>query len=270
VRRRAGWLWVVAVVVTLIAAVWQRRSGPTYPVYGTVRLGGEIVRMRLVRSGKTGEPLTVAIGAAAGMRADVAWRRYPTGDPWVVVPMRRAADGRLVAKLPSQPPAGKVEYQVRLRSVEGAVAVFPARPAVARFKDEVPLWLLLPHVLCMFVGMLVAVRAGLESLSSGGDPRRLAWPALVLLALGGLLLGPAVQKLAFGAWWTGFPHGIDLTDNKTVIAVLAWGWAVWRLRGRRRAGWAVVAATLVTLAVFSIPHSTWGSELRWDQVTVSD
>jgi hypothetical protein len=141
---------------------------------------------------------------------------------------------------------------------------------VARFKGAVPIWLLGPHVLCMFAGMLVAVRAGLESLGANGDPRRLAWLALPLLAVGGLLLGPAVQKVAFGAWWTGFPHGIDLTDNKTAIAVLAWSWAVWRLRGRRRAPWAVVAAAVVTLTVFSIPHSTWGSELRWDQVAVSE
>ena len=32
----------------------------------------------------------------------------------------------------------------------------------------------------------------------------------------------AVQKAAFGAYWTGFPFGYDLTDNKTVLMWLAW------------------------------------------------
>jgi hypothetical protein len=40
--------------------------------------------------------------------------------------------------------------------------------------------------------------------------------------VGGLILGPPVQLEAFGALWTGWPFGADLTDNKTLIAVLAW------------------------------------------------
>jgi len=86
--------------------------------------------------------------------------------------------------------------------------------------------------------------------------------ALALLAVGGLLLGPVVQKYAFGAFWTGFPYGTDLTDNKTALAVLAWGVAVVAAARGRWARAAIVAAALVTLVVFAVPHSLFGSELR--------
>ena len=86
--------------------------------------------------------------------------------------------------------------------------------------------------------------------------------AFVLLAIGGLLLGPAVQKYAFDAWWTGWPFGHDLTDNKTAIAVAAWGIALLRTRGGRGARVAIVVAALVTMAVFIVPHSMFGSELK--------
>jgi hypothetical protein len=77
------------------------------------------------------------------------------------------------------------------------------------------------------------------------------------------VLGPIVQKLAFGAYWTGIPWGYDLTDNKMLIAGVAWILAAVQLRGGRQARVAVVVATIVTMVVFAIPHSVWGSEAKW-------
>jgi hypothetical protein len=47
--------------------------------------------------------------------------------------------------------------------------------------------------------------------------------------------------------------------------VAFWGLAAWCVR---RAGLparaAVVLAAVVTLVVFAIPHSVWGTEIKWD------
>jgi hypothetical protein len=75
-----------------------------------------------------------------------------------------------------------------------------------------------------------------------------------------------MQKYAFGAWWTGIPFGFDLTDNKTLGAAVAWLWAAWQMRGGRPARAAIIAAAVATLVVFAIPHSAWGSEIKWDAV----
>jgi hypothetical protein len=263
VRLGAGWRWTLAVAVTLASAVWQRTSGPTYAARGRVTLAGQEVAMRLTRShgGPGDQPVRVAV-ADREVTGEVAWRRFPTRDAWQVMPMAREGD-ELVAALPHQPPAGKLEYRVRLRR-GGETAQFPPRPAVTRFKGDVSALVLIPHILAMFVGMLFSNRAGLEALVGGAAVRRHVWVTVVLIGLGGFLLGPAVQKAAFGAWWTGVPFGWDLTDNKTLIAGLAWAWAVWRMRGGRDARGAVVAAALATLVVFAIPHSVWGSEIDWD------
>lgn len=90
------------------------------------------------------------------------------------------------------------------------------------------------------------------------------------MTIGGMILGPLVQKAAFGEYWVGFPWGIDLTDNKTLIMWLAWLAAclVLRLRPRQKfAGRiAVAAAAVVMTAVYLIPHSLRGSELDYSQV----
>lgn len=259
-------VWTLAVIVTLASAVYQRRTGPTRPVRGGVTLGGQTISLKLPRTheGET-EQIVSLTAADPALRGEVVWRRFPTTDPWHHLRMVHR-NGTLEAALPGQPPAGKLEYQLRL-SLGEQKTLFPSRPAIIRFKGPVSLWLLAPHVFLMFLGMVFSNGAGLESLRREGNPRPAALWALILIALGGFLFGPLVQKAAFNAYWTGVPFGYDLTDNKTLIAGLAWSVAVWTLRGRGKGrGW-VRAASLVTLVVFAIPHSVWGSEIDWNNVS---
>jgi len=265
---RSRWLlvWTLSLLVTLVSASWQRRSGPTYPARGEATIGGETIRYRLARSHVTGSAQPVEIEVAnPEVEGVVVWRRYPTHDEWTESAMRR--DGRrLSATLPAQPAAGKLEYRVRL-SLAGQPVEMPPRPAVTRFRGAVPAWVLVPHILAMFTGMLFSNLSGATAIFGGGNARRHGWAALVLMAIGGLALGPLVQKLAFDAWWTGFPFGTDLTDNKTAVALLAWAAASWVNRGGRRAPRALLAAALVTLVVFAVPHSLFGSEIEWQEAS---
>ena len=198
------------------------------------------------------------------VEGEVVWRRYPTQDAWASLPLTRTGDA-LETALPHQPVAGKLEYQVRLRRGAEQV-VFPARPAISRFRNDVPNYVLIPHVAALFFAMLFSTAAGLSALGRWPHARREAYTCLGLLAVGGFVLGPLMQKIAFGDWWTGIPFGWDLTDNKTLFVAVAWVWAAWRLRRRRDARIAVIVASVLTLVIFAIPHSTWGSELKWDAV----
>jgi len=83
-----------------------------------------------------------------------------------------------------------------------------------------------------------------------------------------MVLGPLVQKYAFGEFWTGVPFGWDLTDNKTLIAVFAWILAVVMNHKKERPGY-IIAAAVILLLVYSIPHSLFGSELDYATGTVT-
>jgi hypothetical protein len=264
--RRPGVQWTIAIVITLVSALWQRWSGPTYPVRGKADVGGQTISYRLERTNSiTGRmPVVVKVPDQA-VTGTVEWRRFPTSDPFQTLAMTRSGDALETAippePVPLMPMAGKLEYRVNLIAA-GSRATIPAKPAVARFKGDVPPWILVPHVAAMFFGMLFSTRAAMAALF-GGDTRSWGYWTVALLVAGGLVLGPIVQKLAFGEFWTGIPWGYDLTDNKTLIAGGAWIAAALQLRGGRRARVAVVLATVVTMAVFAIPHSVWGSQAKW-------
>lgn len=251
-----------ALLITLSSVVWQRMTGPTYPVRGSQQVGPASVSYRLLRSHSSNESQPVEVSVENGpVSGVILWRHYPLEEPWSRVPMRATGNG-LKGLLPAQPPAGKLEYQVLLMA-GSETALIPARPAVTRFKGDVPAKILLPHILAMFGAMLWSTAAGLKALAGKEDLRTDAIGTFLLIALGGFLFGPLVQKAAFGKYWTGFPYGHDLTDNKTLIAGVFWGGALLLLSSRRLGRAAVVTAAAVTLLVFAIPHSLFGSQLDW-------
>jgi len=254
-------LWALALVLMFASAAYQRRTGPSYPIRGELQTAAGARDFELPRSHVTtrGADIVVPAAEAAGT---LFWRRYPLDEPYRAVALERAGDS-LRAVLPPQPPAGKVEYFLELHGAD-TVRVPADRTAVLRYRGEVPVGALLPHVLLMFLSMLVALRAGLGA-ATGRDEPGLAWATLLGFTVGGMSFGPIVQKHAFGAYWTGVPFGWDLTDNKTLIMWLAWLLAclVPLLKPRLRRA-LVVAAAVLTIVVYLIPHSMQGSELDYE------
>jgi hypothetical protein len=157
-------------------------------------------------------------------------------------------------------------YQITLHRGDAAPLKLTPKPVIIRFRGAVPAWVIIPHVLGMVGAMLFAARAALEAWVKG--PRTFLWAVLtvICLGIGGLIFGPLMQKYAFDAYWTGWPLGRDLTDNKTAAALIVWLLALWPIKQNRRArAWAIGAA-LVMLAVWLIPHSVLGSELDYTQL----
>jgi len=261
--RRPVLFWILSCVITVASGVYQRLTGPSYPLSGTVVFENQALHYRFDRSHpEVSDHSVVLTGVPQSGRAVLEWRRHKTGEAWREVPMERTND-TLRALLPLQPPAGKLDYRVRLSGTRDSLVLPAEDPVVIRFTGEVPMVILLLHVLAMFVGMLLSTRTGLEAFSPAPRFDRFVPWTLGVLLVGGFVLGPIMQKYAFGEFWTGWPFGHDLTDNKTLVAILAWvGAAVAVVRGRSARTWVIVAA-LVTLVIFLIPHSLLGSEFDY-------
>ena len=268
-----GLLWLIALTIMAAAVIYQRRTGPTYPLRGQFTIEGTAYRYRLIRSEWTTDDAKVIIPAPGeGVEATLHWRRYPTQEPLQEVQFTTEGD-ELTALLPAQPAAGKLEYHVIVRQGEKTIRIPESAEenVIIRFKDPVPGYVLWPHIIMMFFSVLIGMRAGLAALFAPGGMRRYAWIAFAGMTVGGMILGPIVQKYAFGAYWTGFPWGGDLTDNKMLIMWVAWLSACGAIGLHRRkkegVGRAVVVvASIVMTVVYLIPHSMRGSELDYSQV----
>ncbi len=255
-------IWIVAFVLTLVFAYYQRVTGPTYPVKDRFSVSGKNFEIVYVRSHNTGSSARIEFYMPdTSVEGKIFMREYLSGKPYQAVRLVRKGDS-LVASLPSLPPAGKYQYYIELYGPNGQIVYSRKKePVVIRFKGEVPASVLIPHILFMFLAIFFGVAAGLLALFDDLSFRKIQWWTLILLLIGGFIFGPIVQKHAFGQYWTGIPYGWDLTDNKTLIMLIAWIVAIWGNRHESRRWWTVIAA-IVQVVVYLIPHSLFGSTLN--------
>jgi FtsH-binding integral membrane protein len=173
----------------------------------------------------------------------------------------------LIGYLPNQPPAGKLEYTIVLMKNDRSYIVNEV-PVVIRFKESVPKFVLIPHILFIFTAQLLSLVAGLFAVYRLRRYKLYGILTIIFLFVGGFVLGPVIQKYAFGAFWTGFPFGQDMTDNKVLVALLFWILAVVMNIRKDRPTYAWIAA-LVFFLVNMIPHSMFGSELDYETGVVN-
>jgi hypothetical protein len=278
-------LWFLAIVITIGAAYYQRKTGPTYPKSVNANVNGQVYELKLIRSLGLDERPEVKLKIAdTTIKATLYYKRFKSTDDYSssefvykVYPVKSFLMNKVFkiteekgffARVPEQPPAGKIQYYIELTDLKGTTTLVKETPVVIRFKGTVPSYILTPHIILMFLAMLFSTLAGLLGVLKDPLCKKYSWWTLITLIAGGLILGPVVQKFAFGELWTGVPFGWDLTDNKTLIAVIFWIIAVVMNRKKERPLF-VILASVVLLVTFSIPHSMLGSELDYasDQVT---
>lgn len=261
--------WTIAVLLTIFLVIWQRKTGPTYPLRGELELGGKNYSYSLPRSHAEPSPCPVRLQNLPEnhMQAVLVFRRVGMDEPWTRVSMLPSAEG-LLAEIPLQPKAGKVAYFIEVEQSGRKQSIGDERrPVVVRFRGSVPVWIVLPHILCIFLAFLYALVAGLKASMGLEGYLSAARIGILFLFLGGFLFGSLMQKYAFDVYWAGFPSGQDLTDNKTLIALLGWIVALVMNRRKPRPIW-IVSAALLMLLVFLIPHSTFGSTLDYSTMQV--
>ncbi len=270
-------LWALAVIFTLVSFTFQDQTGPTNPLDRIIQTARGPVHYKAVRSENIGTTLKITLfdPVPAGVTGYVRFRRYMSNDEWSNMPFEPAtytisrhgsteSVAGLGAELPSlQERAGKYEYYVYINDGVGEpVSVTGDAAIYARYKAEVPGGVLALHILVIFASMALAARTVMETVIDGRF-RWMVWATVISLLLGAFVLGPLVQYYAFGVWWSGIPYGYDWTDNKVLVELAFWILALFLNSGGRRNRWSIYAAGIVTLIVYFIPHSVFGSEYNY-------
>ena len=154
-------IWIFALLLTLAAALYQRQTGPTYPFKTEVNTGIQKFPIEFKRShaGLTDCPVVLQI-PDINVKGVLSYRKYPTNDVMTKVDLKREGE-KLTALLPNQPPAGKIEYRVDLEKDGSPLLFGNGKPVVIRFRGDVPAFVLIPHILLMFLAMLLSNATGL-------------------------------------------------------------------------------------------------------------
>lgn len=252
-------IWTVAILITLLAVFYQRSTGPTYPRKFKIEIAGEDYNFKLKRSHVLSRDFYVSLDdIPLHVEGVIHYKPYPTNLDWQSVDLQREGS-TLKGKLPVQPAAGKLAYNLILKDGNKDVYVAKEEPVIIRFRGDVPAVYMIPHIFLMFLAMLFSNATGLLVAFKQKKYKKYLIISFILLVAGGLIFGPIIQKFAFGDYWTGWPFGKDLTDNKTLISFVFYLIAVLGNIKKDRPYLALIAA-IVLILIYSIPHSMMGSE----------
>lgn len=247
--------WIIAILLTVSASIYQRKTGPSHPVSTSINIQGKDYNIKLPRSGGD-KDMDILLYIDKSISPKLYFRKYPSGDNFSEIDFV-FLNNKYIAKLPVQPPAGKLEYYI---SIEENI-LFKEEPLIIRFKDNVPAWALIPHIIFMFAAMLFANYGLIMTLLNKKQFKTYLYLTSLCLIIGGFVFGPIVQKFAFGVYWSGFPLGYDLTDNKTLIALIGMIIGIVFIK-KKISRWVAMAGFIIMIGIFSIPHSLRGSELN--------
>lgn len=246
--------WIIAIVGTLVFAFYQRVTGPTYALSGSTNFNGKEIKYKLERSHSSSSNYHLEIKTGdASIRGVLTYKKFNTENEFTEVTMNGTEI--LTAELPAQARLEKLDYYIKLFKDDSSVQIPSGKAVTIRFKDDVPIWLLIPHILGMFLAMMLSNRTGLEFFNKEPKLDKLALWTIIVLFIGGFPLGFAMNGFAFGEMWGGWPFGNDVTDNKTQVAFIAWLIAFYFIKEKKNAKLAALLAALILLAVYLIPHS---------------
>ncbi len=252
--------WILAVLITFGAIIYQRKTGPTYDKKVKISIENEEYNFKLVRSHGGEKDCKIELEVSdQNISGEFEFKKFPTKDDWTKISMIRVAD-TISAILPHLPPAGKYEYRITLVKNSREFPLNDGYSVVIRFKGAVPGAVLIPHIFLMFFAMLLGNLAGIMAIFKYRKYKFFTNITVITLFIGGLILGPWVQWYAFGEAWAGVPFAWDLTDNKTLVAFIFWMIAFFVNRKKERPVYTIVAS-IVMLIIYSIPHSMFGSQL---------
>jgi len=265
-KKKSLVFWIISVVFMLIIVVFQKMTGPTYPHNGSKVIGNTEINFHLPRSSDGDYTKKIEIKVKdKNINGKIKYKRFKSYDEWTTNELKRK-DDKLFFNVPHQPAAGKVIYQIFLRQNSGEYIALTDKPVIMRYRDPVPAIVIIFHLFFIFLTITMAIRTGLEAIYKGDKVWQYSIITVIAFVCGGFIFGPLMQKFAFGAYWTGWPFGHDLTDNKVLVALIVWIIALWKLKKNRQSyGWAT-AASIVLLLVYLIPHSLLGSEIDYTKI----
>lgn len=278
------WKIGLALLFTVLLLGYARRTTMVRSVPKVVEQSGIVIDHHTVPK-QVGDQIPVISAKVTGAtQVNLIYKIGKEGE-FVRVPMNRVPNEENVftASLPHYPKATKAWYFIEATKVsgEGEVRVTlpdnsvpDFKPILLKYEGVVPLYVIIPHVLCNFAAIFFAAM----TLFSAVDVRRgkrtlkevVKFPLItfILLFLGFVPFGIAMNWFAFGVTWEAVPFGRDVTDNKSQIILLFWLATLILVKGTilgkgeeknlvsKRGYFTMVIVTLiVTIAMYAIPHS---------------
>ena len=279
-----SWKIVVAILFTLLLLAFTRKTTAVRSVHLTVQQEGILIDHHTVPKQMGDEIPVMSAKVEGASEVRLVYRIGEDGQYQSVTMSRRAEEENVFeASIPLHPKGMKAWYYLEAvdQCQDGQVKVTlpepnsgQIKPIRHKFEGEVPAYIIVPHILSIFAAIFFATLTLFSAIDlkrgKGSLKRsvRLCLATLILLFVGFIPFGWAMNYFAFGVLWEAFPFGRDVTDNKSQIMFLFWLVTLITVKGtlwgkgegknlitHRGYSTLVIVSFVATMIILAVPHS---------------
>jgi hypothetical protein len=215
-------LWTSAVIITFLISFFQNRTSPEYPISGTFVVDGQKVSYHLKKVHRDkGDYILMLRTDVKDLEGIVTWRKYTDKQIWNVETMKYS-DGSLIVTIPMQDALSKIEYRISLSYINQKYILPKNHPGNILFLGPVPTSIAINYYLTLFIGLLLAIRAGLDFFNNKARLRLYSIFTLISFFSCAMIFAPVKKAYEMGAIGSTVPPISKLFEVWLIAVVIIW------------------------------------------------
>ena len=245
-------LWIVAVIITFLIGFIQNRTSPEYPISGTIGIEGQKVSylFKRIHRDKTDYEILLRTDNKE-LNGIVKWKVEKEAGNWNIDTMQYYNE-ILSAAIPRQNALTEVDYKIVL-SHKGKVYFLPKNEVVkVKFLGPVPASIVIHYFLTLFVGILLAVRAGLEIFKNKPKLRLYSIFTLISFFSCAMIFAPVKKAYELGVIGRAVPPIGEIFEAWLILLVIIWVMNLILISYTKNSKmWVIIFSALTILIFFS-------------------
>ena len=215
-------LWTSAVIITFLLGFFQNRTSPEYPISGTFGVNGQKVSYHLKKVHREKGDYNLMLRTdVKNLQGIVNWRLYEGKQAWNVDTMNYS-DGILKANIPLQDALSTIEYRITLSNNNTEYFLPKNNLGTILFLGPVPSSISIHYYLTLFIGLLLAIRTGLEFFNSKPRLRLYSIFTLISFFSCAMIFAPVRKAYEMGAIGSTVPPISKLFEVWLIALVIIW------------------------------------------------
>jgi len=215
-------LWIAAAIITFLVGFIQNRTSAAYPTSGTIGIESQKVSFHFKKVYRDKNDYVLLLRTdIENLKVIIKWRGKNENQAWQNDTLKYS-NGNLSVTIPRQEALSEIEYRILLNYKNQKYFLPENRLEKILFLGPVPLSIDLHYYLTLFVGILLAVRGGLEFFNEKPRLRLYSIFTLISFFSFAMLFAPVKKAYEMGAIGKTVPPIGKLFEPWLVALLIIW------------------------------------------------
>lgn len=215
-------LWIAAAIITFLIGFIQNRTSSEYPISGTIGIEGREVSYHFKKVHREKNDYVLLIRTdLENLKGIIKWRRRDENQAWQTDTMKFSS-GNLSVTIPKQEALSEIEYLIYLNYKNQKYFLPKNRTEKILFLGAVPLSINVHYYLTLAVGILLAIRSGLEYFNNKPRLRLYSIFTLISFFSCAMIFAPIKKAYEMGAIGKSVPPINKIFEGWLQALIIIW------------------------------------------------